>query len=555
MSDVMCGGLWRRWMWICGLLWGMQGEAWAEGRVLTLKANGSVRAHASVVEAFAAIESGDTLRLYGRHEVTPDYGGGGLSPLNAPLQLVGKRDVVIQGEVDAQIQGFGPGDFLGLTDCTNVVIENILFSGNRPAPLQKENGVFAMIHLRGHNREITVRRCRFADFGNHGISHLWSPKTSTHVLIDECVFRDGGAAGVPGLGYDGAAVSGIGSYWTLRKCRVTDCVRGFEVENSGTNLIEAVQIQDNTFTRVADLGVMLFATNGEGERFSDIQIAGNTFKDFRSIDGSATAIRLAAGHRMQIRNNLLHYIEKQGIVLIADGSMSDVQVRGNTVSIVGNNGIAVHDTSAGLANVSVVDNQVSFCGEAGIRVIDVADVVVSGNVCFNNGRVAIAAGIELLGARTLRPLVRGNKCYDTATPRTQDYGILVGEAVSAAMLRDNYCTDERAVVTGILDRGLRSDVEGNKTSASIANPSGSLTSAVLVNAPAGASITLQPGGLVSIGWPALAGRSYRIDYKASLAEVSWRTLATWREGTGAQPGFADNLTTNSSRFYRIVELE
>lgn len=529
------------------------GIARAQGRIAITKADGSVTEYTSLRDAFGSLGSGEALRVSGRHVVVPNYGGGSALPLNAPLHLIGKENVVIRGDVDAEIHGDGPGDFLGLTDCTNILVEGITFSGNRPQPMQISDGLFSMINLSGLCRDITVSRCRFLDFGDHGVSHLWSPKTSTQVLVSECLFQNGGSVDVPGLEFDGAAVSGIGSYWTIRKCKVVDCARGFEIENAGTNTVEGVQISDNTLIGVQDVGVMLFVTNGDGKKFTDISISGNTFKEFRHPVASATAIRLAGGHRVQIRDNIVHSIQKQGIVVVTDGTVSDVQIRGNTVSVVGNNGIALAPTGPPLSNVSVSENRVSYCGEAGIRITDVEDVVVAGNVCFNNGRISVAGGIELAGAVTRRPLVRGNKCYDSEDEKTQDYGILIGPAVIEAMLRDNYCTDERAVVAGIQDQGLRTDAYGNKTSAIVTAPSGSLISAVLVNAPTAASISVQPTGSVLISWPMMVGQQYRLEYKASLVDTTWTTLTNFVSTLNGPAQIEDSLSTNSSRYYRIVE--
>jgi parallel beta-helix repeat protein len=485
----------------------------------------------SVTSAFNNLESGDTLGIYGRHVVEPVIGAGAFL---APLQLANKTNIVIQGAAGAEIYGEGPG--------------------NNPGAGQIPDGLFSMILLRGTNSELTISRCRFVNYGNHGISHLWNPKVSSHVRITECVFRSGGATNVPGLGFDGAAVSGLGSYWTIQDCTVVDCIRGIEIENGGDNVIEGVRIVNNTLIGVRDLGVMLFASNSDGNKFTDIEIAGNTFKHFRH-PGNATAIAIGAGRRIRIHDNQVHDMDGQGIVLLGHGLVSDVAIHGNILSQIRNSGILLVRYGADFANASLTHNIVSLCGEAGIRISDVTDAMVSENTCYNNGLNVTAGGIELLGTDTRRALLLGNKCYDLQPNKTQDYGILIGSGVRAAMVHANYCLNDQAVFGGIKDKGVQTDLARNKTETAATTATRLLATAVLVNAPPSANISLQSDGNVLLSWQPAPGQSYSLEHKASLLDPVWTVLTNWPATDTSTATVSDRIATNATRYYRIRETD
>lgn len=449
------------------------GQASETGRVVVVRSDGSSLTSPTAGGAFRAVTNGDKVIICGRHRITPGLGNHEFGASVAPLELLNKTNVIVQGEAGAEIVGDGPGDFLSIENSEQVRFEGITFRGNRPAIPSEPVQLFSMILLRGTNAHLSFVRCRFVGFGDHAISQLWGPKTSRFVTISECEFVEGGSGGVPGLGADGAAVSGIGSHWRIAGNRVIDCVRGFEMENAGSNTVEVVDIVGNTLTGVADSGVMLFSANPVGERFTDLNISGNNFKDFLDANGSATAISLAAGKRVKIQGNIVHRMARQGIALASvDGALLDVTMADNLVSEVGNNGIAIEKGAYPLANLSVVNNRCSLGGEAGIRVTDVADAVIAGNVCYNNGLYVVAAGLEVAGTNASNPIVRANTCYDTQEQKTQDYGIWIKTGVNGAVLRNNVCLDSRAVAAGLNDEGEATDFDGDKTSESVFSFSG-----------------------------------------------------------------------------------
>jgi hypothetical protein len=504
----------------------------------------------SIVAAFDELTSGSSMVVVGRHEVTPNYGGGNI-PSNAPLLIRDKSNIVLRGLAGAEIFGAGPGDFLSIARCTNIVVEGIAFRGDHPPAGLIQDGLFSMIRLDDVNRDIAVIRCRFVDFGNHAISHLWGPKLSTSVMISGCHFENGGAMNVPGLGFDGAAVSGIGSNWKIVENTVINCVRGFELENSGSNIVQDVLIRGNTLVDIKDLGVMLFATNRDGEKFRRIVIRDNHFRDFQHLPGSATAIRLAGGSQITVSGNHVENISRQGLSFVsAQGSIQDLLIEGNTILRTGNSGIALWTSNHSIQRVAIRGNHIGLCGEAGIRARDVANLTISDNLCFNNGDSLAAAGIEIHGALSRHPMLVGNRCYDDREIKSQSYGIFLAPEVTYAMLRDNYCLDTEAVITGILDQSTRSDFAGNKVSLDSAGISGDL-SVALVAAPTRASISLSEERRVRIVWPAAAEESFSVQFKNNLSESAWSNLADDIRSETGEASFEDTLEDASQRYYRV----
>jgi hypothetical protein len=58
--------------------------------------------------------------------------------------------------------------------------------------------------------------------------------------------------------------------------------------------------------------------------------------------------------------------------------------------------------------------------------------------------------------------------------------------------------------------------------------------------------------VVSLNWSALGGRSYSVEYKNSLSELSWTTLVTNMIATTNHASVTDAVNTNTQRIYRIV---
>ena len=83
-----------------------------------------------------------------------------------------------------------------------------------------------------------------------------------------------------------------------------------------------------------------------------------------------------------------------------------------------------------------------------------------------------------------------------------------------------------------------------------ANASRPLTVQVLPSLRASIS---QSGSQVSINFPTIVGRLYRVEFKNALDAASWTQLGTNTLATGASLTFPDNLGASAYRFYRVVQ--
>jgi hypothetical protein len=59
---------------------------------------------------------------------------------------------------------------------------------------------------------------------------------------------------------------------------------------------------------------------------------------------------------------------------------------------------------------------------------------------------------------------------------------------------------------------------------------------------------------LSVSWPTVAGRSYRLQYKDDLGAAAWTTVGADLTGTGKPLSFAPDISMASARFYRVVVL-
>jgi len=66
------------------------------------------------------------------------------------------------------------------------------------------------------------------------------------------------------------------------------------------------------------------------------------------------------------------------------------------------------------------------------------------------------------------------------------------------------------------------------------------------------SIAYDPAGFVTISWATVPGKSYRVSYKSSLKDSSWKLLGQTVAATGTITTRSDYATGN--RFYRVQEL-
>lgn len=70
--------------------------------------------------------------------------------------------------------------------------------------------------------------------------------------------------------------------------------------------------------------------------------------------------------------------------------------------------------------------------------------------------------------------------------------------------------------------------------------------------PTISSITLNPVGSVTLTWPAIAGKTYRVVYKTSLSAPTWTPLSPDVISTGTTASRSDYVVGN--RFYSVIQL-
>ena len=446
----------------------LQASAWGQSNkyAVILSALGVETPYNSLTQAVAAVKSGDTIRLYsGVHRVTPGYTSGAHGVGNAPMQLWEKTNITLVGVGNnVVVQGDGPGDFLLIRSCRNIVLENLIFRGNKPEVTDPH--LFATVNFSGTNSDIRISTCSFLDQGNHGISHLWGDKTTRRVTISQCHFVNGGDIDVGG-GTDGAAVSGIGSDWLVVNNRIESWARGIEIENSGTSIIENVSITGNIISDVRNIGIMIFATSQESSRFINVLISGNQIRDtFSQTNGvDAVPILIGGGENITISRNLINGATSAGIYLTT--THSDIRnciVAHNQVEDCHWRGIQVYGMGEYVCeNVLIDGNYVANCNHSGI-LAQGKNLTIVNNILQNNSRAGedVGAGIKL-DAGTDGAMVMGNRCWDSGPTMYQDYGIWLQSGVSNAMLRDNWLLDN--LVANLQDDSSGSDSSGNRVSA------------------------------------------------------------------------------------------
>lgn len=324
----------------------------------------------------------------------------GYTELNrAPLYLSGLENFEIEG-IGATLVSTEDGDLIVMENCRYGRVIGLGFEG--PGSDRVFEGLnYACVNLHGYGSDLVFERCQFQGF-MHGISHLFGEKNTVRVTIRECLFRDGGHSDYLTLGIDGAAISGVGSGWTVENCAFDDCARGVEIENVGArNVISQVMIRGNRMTNIRELGVMSFMSDfaGEGPPQSDIVIKDNVilgkFPRHRRANGQSIPVRqisLAGGVRCIVRGNICKDGDYSGISLMAvDADLSDCTISENVVEDCSGRGIQVFSQSGRVArDVQVVNNRVSRCSDRAILVRG-ENLFVRGNIID----VVAIAGIHM----------------------------------------------------------------------------------------------------------------------------------------------------------------
>lgn len=325
---------------------------------------GVARSFTDLREAFAAVESGSELLIRSNYITAPRSVWEGSNPSLAGLALVGKERVRIRGVNFPILSATSFGDLLYIRDCKQITVEGLVFDGSGVTTAGEGHPYAALLNLGGTNLDIAVRGSTFQNFPGHGVSHLWSSKTSTHVRITRCTFENLGNPFHPKLNIDGAAISGIGSHWLVAYNRIRDCLRGIEIEGPGPAPMSNIIISENHLESIWNEGIVLYASTGHSGDYTDIIIKNNIVSGTETLaDGVPvqTGISINGGERVTVSANHVHGFPKAIYGIGLTGAMAPIRdsiIKGNTVSGIGYRGIQAFGTSFEAENVLIADNQV-----------------------------------------------------------------------------------------------------------------------------------------------------------------------------------------------------
>jgi hypothetical protein len=59
---------------------------------------------------------------------------------------------------------------------------------------------------------------------------------------------------------------------------------------------------------------------------------------------------------------------------------------------------------------------------------------------------------------------------------------------------------------------------------------------------------------VSLMWLSISGKTYQVDFKLNLTDVSWTMLTTNVTASGSTASYTDTTATAGRRFYHVVQL-
>ena len=63
------------------------------------------------------------------------------------------------------------------------------------------------------------------------------------------------------------------------------------------------------------------------------------------------------------------------------------------------------------------------------------------------------------------------------------------------------------------------------------------------------------GGNAELTWNTISGKTYQVQYKASLSDAAWTNLGSPIAATGDSISISDPVAQNTQRFYRIVQVD
>ena len=407
------------------------------------------RPWATVTNAFTFLTSGATVDIgAGRYTVWPKgrYRSEGFAVGDlAPLRIHGVSNVTIRGHAGAEIFGSGASNFLTIQQVTNLTLENITLTGDRPA--LGAGAIYGAIVSWGTNRNIRLLGVTIQNMGDHGYVDLQDAngdRNTENVLIDGCRFAFIGG-GTNYIERDGVAV-GVGkANWKYLNSTFENNLRDIEFEGIyggyvGTNYL----VQGCTFRGTRDFSICSFEDSGTTNNFVGVQILDNHFSNIRSnITGPASAglqgtpIYATGAKNWRIAGNTLDGFTVYGIELLAsNGDVVDNVIEDNLVmnsdgafgTLIGNVGasyIATRNRIAGNTYRYIVGETIALDGN---QTRD--NVVERNNVSHSGGTAAIQVST---GANNniFRDNFHNGGTYGTS------YGIIIYGGITNTLLSGN----------------------------------------------------------------------------------------------------------------------
>lgn len=378
--------------------------------------------------AAAAMVNGDVMYIGpGDFSITP-YTRLGVEE----MELTNWCPLLFKSLTNIVVRGSGPstrlvltisGHVIGLSDLSGAVFEDFAIVGIPFASAPTISEYHAVITLVRTNVNIVFRNLNLRG-SQHGISQLWLAKKSIGVAVENCYFYGFGNTNLLAGGTDGAAISGIGSRWSIRNNTFDYCLRDVEWESTSyawpvTDCVAEGNLHVNTrhyaymiwpyAATAASIRNIIIRGNiitnkvtavGIGENSSSIYafggqnilIEGNIFNGLRSGDSSAITVETTSSSVVDwiIQGNSfmnlggLPVTVKLGTVALTP---TNIIVRGNFSRDTGANGQAAFPYDLTGENVTVEDNTIINPNVAtpyyGIYLRNVSRSRISGNTIID----------------------------------------------------------------------------------------------------------------------------------------------------------------------------
>lgn len=337
------------------------------------------------------LQNGDILVLNpGEYHLSPPDPEARPETAQGAAVLHGKRNVRIVGVGNPTINLRNHGTGLLIHDCSDIEIDGIRFVGR--GRLRTENkSSFALLELYGTNTGIKVENCGFFESGNHGIAHLWGERRTSDSIFRDNVFRHGGnyarGANRPGetpLQFDGAAIAVGGARNFFTGNRISDWLRGIEIENPYKTSSDCCVIDGNLVERCTWQSILVtpdgLPGSGMAAFFKLIRITNNIIvgTGTRTEKVSNTGIYVTGGFAMHIVGNQISDIaDGIGILLQTDHSeIKDCVISGNLIRNCDRTGIQLSRGQASSPHDNhVTGNTLRRIGGRGIFVEGVGNLV------------------------------------------------------------------------------------------------------------------------------------------------------------------------------------